>query len=117
MGFFSIRSRFQNQPVAFKRPRHCRSLTVNKRFAPFAFFFQRDTESPCMRRGSQATVTRDHVLLASSGQSDGFIDQNLCRTELEDSTKFAEMSITPAHLKRMQEPPSVKKRLAHEKSE
>ena len=32
MGFFSIRSRFQNQPVAFKRPRHCRSLTVNKRF-------------------------------------------------------------------------------------
>jgi hypothetical protein len=29
MGFFSIRSRFQNQPVAFKQPRHCRSLTLN----------------------------------------------------------------------------------------
>jgi hypothetical protein len=34
MGFFSIRPRFQNQPVAFKRPRHRRSLTVNKRFVP-----------------------------------------------------------------------------------
>jgi hypothetical protein len=36
---------------------------------------------------------RAHVLLSSSGQSDGLIHQNLWRTELEDSTKFAEMQL------------------------
>ena len=37
MGFFSIRFRFQNQPVAFKRPRHCRSLLLTKDLTPFVF--------------------------------------------------------------------------------
>jgi hypothetical protein len=51
---------------------------------------QRDTDRRACGEVHKDAVTRDHVLLASSGQRDGLIHQNLWR-ELEDSTKFAEM--------------------------
>ena len=53
-------------------------LGGNERNAPYDP--ERDTDRRACGEVHKAAVTRDHVLLASSGQRDGLIHQNLWRT-------------------------------------